>query len=172
MISEQIINSVIEDLKKIDENGRYLYTKTKIAEKYNISRASVHNIIYFTNNKNNLKRKGYSVSNDIYLLIINDLKKLDKYGNYEYSYKEIANKYKVSSNYVYEIAKRNSLHNRNIRGTLNKLKYLIIEDLKKVDENGKYLYTKTKIAEKYGLCRNTIEIISKKYNIKRNKKEN
>ena len=156
MISKDIEKSIIEDLKEIDEYGKYKYSKLYISKKYNVSRPTVYRIY----NKMNLGRNRSTMLTETFDNIIKDLQDINDYNLYKYTYQDIADKYNLSRGYIGLIVKQYGLK-RGGKCVISKVKKFIIKDLKELDENGNHKYSKTEIAKKYNISRYSVHKISK-----------
>ena len=154
---EERNKKIVEDLKKLDENGNYKYTQQEIANKYNISKTTVWDV----SKKYNLpprENKSKCNINDI----IKDLQELDENGNYKYTQQEIADRYGYHCRAINNIASEN-----NIKRISKYNKNSLIKDLQELDENGNYKYTQQEIANKYNISIDSLGRIIKKYKLSR-----
>ena len=161
----EIENNIIKDLQELDEYGNYKYTYQEIVDKYNVSQSTISRIAKEENlSRDNNRKINPKTRNNI----IKDLKETDGYGNYKYTYQEIADKYNISQLTISRIAKEENLSRDNNRKINPKTRDNIIKDLKETDDVI-YKYTYKDIADKYNLSANTISKIAKEENINRGK---
>ena len=158
---EERNKKIVEDLKKLDENGNYKYSHKELSNKYNISSRGISKFA----RTNKIYRIDYDEINNKNKTIIKDLQELDEDCNYKYTYNQICKKYNISKAYIDRIVKVNGIY-RNIlidNNTMND----IIKDLQELDENGNYKYTQQEIANKYNISIDSLRRIIKKYKLSR-----
>lgn len=109
------------------------------------------------------------ISEEIRNNIAKDLKELNEYGKYKYSYRELAKKYNIGHRTVYRIVKENNLNRKNEKIT-KEIRNNVIKNLKELDEYGKYKYNYREIATKYNISYTTVYNIAGENNLSRDSK--
>lgn len=164
MVSKEIRNNIINDLKELNDCGNYKYSQTELAIKYGVSCSYISKVA---------KKEGLSrykrMSKNVISDIINKLNELDENKRYKYSVRQLSKMYNVTQRNIYHIIKKNKIYDRRYGSLAKYIIDNIIEDLKALNETGNYKFSQTKIAKKYDVSDRCISNIAKKHGLNRNK---